>query len=214
MEPSEFLFHAQLEDYRTIRDELLGAISNQHMALTFGTGALVAALGAGFLSWNQSVAPAIFFGVVPLSWWILTMWLGEVVRMLRAGQFCFDQEQLINESIRSLDPSLPNALRWESWVRQSSPPFQKVAWTYVSVALLFLFTNGVAMAGGTVTAIQDGWAAWVVTLAWALAVSFGLLFARWVLTVFQAWTRAGVTIPPSALAQAFSRLPLSITRHR
>lgn len=209
MDLSERVFQARLEEYTAAREELVGAIGNQHMALTFGTGALVAAFGAGFLSWGNPIAPAIFIGIVPLSWWILTMWLGEVVRMLRATKFCGDQEQILNDSISREDPTQPDSLRWESWRRESDGPWQSITWTYVSVAILFLGTNAAAMACWTVTAVQGHWASWVIALIWALALLAGLSFARWVLLTFQAWSAADVGMPSSPFVRTFERLPLS-----
>jgi len=175
---------------------MMGAISNQHMALTFGTGALIAAFGAGVLSWEKTIAPAIFIAIVPLSWWILTMWIGEVVRMLRAVEFCGDQEQLINESITRLDPSQPQALRWESWRRDEEAPWRTSTWTYKSVALLLLLTNLAAGAGGTVTAVRNGWTNLVVALVWMLTLACGAYFARWVRKIYRRWTEnAEVGIP-------------------
>jgi hypothetical protein len=213
MDLSERVFHAQLEDYISARDEVIGAISNQHMALTFGTGALVAAFGAGFLSWGKPIAPAIFVGIVPLSWWILTMWLGEVVRMLRAVEFCGDQEQILNESIRRQDPAQLAPLRWEQWRRRADTPWRTITWTYKSVGILLLCTNAAAMACWTVTAIQSHWEGWVIAMIWALALASGLPFVRWVLVTFQAWSAADVGMQSSRFVRAFERLPLSRKRN-
>ena len=213
MDLSDRVFHAQLEDYISARGELVGAISNQHMALTFGTGALVAAFGAGFLSWAKPITPAIFIGIVPLSWWILTMWLGEVVRMLRAAEFCGDQEQILNESIRRQDPSQLDPLRWEGWRRKDDAPWRTITWTYTSVALLLLCTNAAAMTCWTVTAIQSHWECWVIVVIWILALALGLPFVRWVLMTFQTWSAADVGMPSSRFVRVFERLPLS-RRHK
>jgi hypothetical protein len=212
MDPPERVFQAWLEEHRATRDEIVGAINNQHLALTFGTGALLAAFGAGFLSWKQPIGPAIFFSVVPLSWWILTMWLGEVVRMLRAAEFCGNQERIINNSIQPRDPEQPAPLRWEQWRRQADAPWRTVTSTYISVAVLLLFTNAAAMACGTVTAIQTDWTTCVIVLVWILALAAGLPFVRWVLVTFQTWSAADIGMPSSPFVRVFQRLPLSPKR--
>jgi hypothetical protein len=213
MDLSDRVFHAQLEDYVSARDELMGAISNQHMALTFGTGALVAAFGAGFLSWAEPIAPAIFIGILPLSWWILTMWLGEVVRMLRAVEFCGDQEQILSESIRNQDPAQPDPIRWEQWRRSADAPWRTITSTYTSVAILLLCTNVAALACWVVTARQSHWERWVIAAILVLVVAGGLAFGRWVLLTFQTWSAADVGMPPSRFVRAFERLPLSRKRN-
>jgi hypothetical protein len=209
---SERVFLARLEEHISARDELIAAIGNQHMALTFGTGALVAAFGAGFLSWAQPIAPAIFFGIMPLSWWILAMWLGEVVRMLRVVEFCGDQERILNDSIRGEDSGQPDPLRWEQWRRQDDAPWRTVTWTYISVAILLLWTNVAALACGTVTAIQSDWSWWVIAAIWVFLLVSGFAFVRSVLITFQIWTAARVGMPSSRFAQVFERLPLAPKR--
>jgi len=199
MDLSARVFEAQLAEYSSARDEMLGAINNQHLALTFGTAALVAAYVAGFVSWQADIAPAIFFGIVPLSWWILTMWTGEVVRMLRAVEFCGDQERRINSEIRRADPTQVDALRWECWRREKHE--RTITWTYVSVAVLLLCTDAAAMACATVTAVQSDWSGWVVALVWLLLVVAGVPFAFWVRGVFQTWTAADVGMTDTPVTQ-------------
>jgi hypothetical protein len=208
MDLTERVFDAQLQDYLSAREEMIGAIGNQHMALTFGTGALVAAFGAAFVSWGKPIAPAIFVGIVPLSWWILTMWVGEVVRMLRAVEFCGDQERILNESVRRQDPQQEDPLRWEQWRRSPDAPWRTITWTYTSVAILLLCTNATAMACWTVTAAQSHWSRWVVAAIWIFVLASGITFVRWVLKTFQTWAKAGVGMRSTRFTRAFERLPL------
>ncbi len=212
MDRSERVFEAQLAEHISARDELLSAINNQHTTLTFGSAALVAVFGAGFISWEQAIAPALFFALVPLSWWILTMWLGEVVRMLRAVEFCGDQEQILNQSLAPQPTDQAAPLRWESWRRKADAPWRTVTSTYISVAVLLLFTNAAAMGCGTVTAIANDWATEIIVLIWLFAVAGGIGFARWVLVTFQIWSAAGVGMPFSPFVRAFERLPLGRKR--
>jgi hypothetical protein len=208
MDVSDRVFQAQLADYSSARDELVGAISNQHLALTFGTASLAAVFVAGFVSWEASIAPAIFFAIVPLSWWILVMWLGEVVRMLRAVEFCGAQEQVIDEAIGQADPEQASGLRWERWRREPGKPERTITWTYASVAVLLLCTNAAAMTCATVTSIRADWPAWLLALVWMFTLAVGMIFVRWVLRVFQGWVRRDVGMRPTSFTRIFERLPL------
>ena len=204
---SDRIFQARLGEYFSARDEIFRAISNQHTTLTFGTAALAAAFGAGFLSWHQSIAPAIFFGIVPLSWWILTMWLGEVVRMLRAVEFCTGQEEIVNASTPSGDPGNPT-LRWEQWRQDARAPWRTISWTYLSVGLLLAFTNVAAITCATITAVHSRWASWVVVLVWASVLLGGSLLARWVVLTFERWSVLNVGMPLKRLLGIVDRIPL------
>lgn len=208
MDLSSRVFEAQLAEYLSARDEMLGAINNQHLALTFGTAALVAAYVAGFVSWGADIAPAIFFGIVPLSWWILTMWTGEVVRMLRAVEFCGDQASVINTEIRRADSTQGDALRWERWRRDATKPERTVTWTYVSVGVLLLCTNAAAISCATATAFQRGWSSWLVALVWLALIVAGVPFGVWVLRIFQTWAGGDVGMPDTDVTRRARRLPL------
>ena len=142
------------------------------------------------------------------------MWIGEVVRMLRAVEFCGEQARIVGDSVRDEDPSQPDPLRWEQWRRDQSKPWRTITWTYVSVAILLLCANAAAMACGTVTAVQSHWAGWVVWLVWALSLLAGLPFVRWVLITSQTWGAAAVGMPSSRFVAAFMRLPLGRSRGR
>ena len=193
------VFQAQLAEHMSARDELLGAINNQHMALTFGTGALVAVFGAGFVVWSQTIAPAVFVGIVPLSWWILAMWLGEVVRMLRAVEFCTGQEELINQTIDASASHVLSPLRWESWRQDKQAPWRTITWTYLSVGMLLAVTNIAALACYTVTAIQRHWSVWVIGAIWVLISILGGMVAWQVLSTFQRWGVTKVGMPQTRI---------------
>lgn len=205
MDPSERVFHARLEEYRATRDEIIQSIHNQHLVLTFGTAAFLAAFGAGFVAWDKPVGAAIFFATAPLSWWILTMWSGEVVRMLRAAEFYDEQADLINDSIRALDPKQPAPLRWEKWRRDPDVPRRTIASTYISVAILLALTNLAAMACGTAAAIDAEWSRWTIAAAWGAVLLTGLPFVGWVQATFKTWSRAEVGLPSSSALRAFGR---------
>jgi hypothetical protein len=118
---------------------------------------LVGLFAAGFLAWNDDIAPAIFFAVVPLTGWVLLLWAGEVVRMMRAIAFCRTQADLINQTTFHGD----DVFRWETWRREEAVTIE---WPYVAV--------GTAMALIDLAALVAAWCAH--SARWGLSWMLGL----------------------------------------
>lgn len=178
---ADHLFQARLAEHISARDEMISAISNQHLALTFGTASIVGVFVAGFLTWEQPANPAVFFAIAPLSAWVLAMWLAEVVRMFRPVAFCREQGALLNESIGVDDPDHP-PIRWELWRDQD--PARTITWTYISVVVVMA---GAYIAGTSLGLITAKWSflpSFLVAVGFALglmAVLGGVarVFVRW-----------------------------------
>jgi hypothetical protein len=185
---------AQLQEYFSARDELFRAIGDQHVALTFGTGALIATFGAGFVAWNRSAAPFVFIGVILLSWWIFTLWLGQVVRMLRAVAFCTEQEARINQSIPRDSLGFP-ALRWEEWRQDPGARWRTINWTYLSVGVVIAAVDLTAAGCMTATAHSNGWAAWELSVGLIAVASAAALFFLFVAKTFVTWAKEAVGLP-------------------
>ncbi|HEY2571649.1 MAG TPA: hypothetical protein VGI27_09250 [Solirubrobacteraceae bacterium] len=205
------LFEARLAEHMSARDELYGAISNQHLTLTFGTAAIVGAFAAGFVAWSDAVAPAVFVGILPLSWWILAMWLGEVVRMLRAVEFCTAQEKVINSSLGVAGSQTP-ALRWEQWRQEARAPWRTITWTYLSVGIMIAVTDLAGLACAAVTASHSHWAGWVVAPVGALIFGLGLFVLWWVFVTFQKWGVTKVGMPRTRLIGFLMDVPTRRSR--
>ena len=172
---ADYLFQARLAEHISARDEMISAISNQHLALTFGTASIVGVFVAGFLTWEQPANPAVFFAIAPLSAWVLAMWLAEVVRMFRPVAFCREQGALLNASIGVDDPDHP-PIRWESWRDQDST--RTITWTYISVVAVLAGAYVAGVSLGLVTAhwsllpsllVASGFALGLVVVLWAVA---------------------------------------------
>ncbi len=140
---TERLFQARLAEHVSARDEMISSISNQHLALTFGTASIVGVFVAGFLTWKQPANPAVFFAIPLLSAWVLAMWVAEVVRMLRAVEFCREQACIINESIHA------PGLRWEA--SRDRAAWRTITWTYISVPTVLSLSYLAGLALGLVT---------------------------------------------------------------
>jgi hypothetical protein len=205
----ERLFQARLAEHVSARDEMISAISNQHLVLTFGTASIVAVMVAGFLTWKQPADPGIFLAVAPLSAWVLSMWLAEVVRMFRSVAFCREQADAINASITANDHDYP-PIRWESW-RDDAGPSQTVIWTYASVVVAHSVFYAAGVALGLVVAKWSALVTVAITLVFALGL--GLLLAA-VGKVFLHWaaTRETVGMPPRAMLWAQTLLKLGILK--
>lgn len=181
-EATQRLFEARLAELGSARDDLTSAISNQHLALTFGTASIVAVLVAGFLTWEDSANWAVFFAVPPISAWVLAMWLAEVVRMLRAVEFCREQAAVINESMGMAEIDHP-PIRWEAWRDQD--PGRTIRWSYVSVVAVLSGAYLTAFPLGLITA--DWSSCWTAGVAVAFSVGFVVLLTV-VFGVYRRWS--------------------------
>lgn len=112
-----------LEEYRTLRQEILNSITAQYQILTIGAGAVgllaTAVLGQDSDGAGAATADAraqtlfdlggLLVGIPLLCLLVVVMWMNEVNRMLRAGRFLLDVEQVLNDLV-----ALPGLLSWES----------------------------------------------------------------------------------------------------
>lgn len=134
------------EEYKTVRDESKQAEINTFTALQWGATLVVFAAGAGLTQWGivgrDAVVVSAFTIFIPLfglsSFYV---WLGEVLRIQRAGNYLFLLEQkvatLIPTSLSTSEWTLPvqrkaeravgltesealiGLLNFESWLRQT-----------------------------------------------------------------------------------------------
>lgn len=95
-----------LEEYKALRAEILTTMQTQQSTLTIGTAALGIIAAGAFNLWDEPfVATILFLGVAPfLSMLVLTIWIGEVTRMMRAGSYLQQFEATIHTAV----PALPD----------------------------------------------------------------------------------------------------------
>ena len=182
---------AMVAEYVSARDEMIAAISNQHLALTFGTASIVAAFAAGFLTWDDPAAPGLFFAIAPLTTWVFIMWLGEVVRMLRAVEFCTAQADIVNALATPDEP----VLRWESWRAEKGQPQRTIQFTYLATAITLSGAYVGALACGAITG-ASGWGWWWVGPIIAVAAAIEGIFLAWVNQIFRIWKSTDVGMQP------------------
>ncbi|HVN62380.1 MAG TPA: hypothetical protein VMT59_14045 [Gaiellaceae bacterium] len=126
-----------MNEYRTLRAEVIHSLALQQSCLVFGTLALGGLALAGFREWSDAKSRLpllIFLVLVPLVSYVNgCVWLGEYARTARAGAFLAEIEDKVNEHFGRGD-----ALTWERWLRTPRketgrvPQFAWNSWTIFS----------------------------------------------------------------------------------
>ncbi len=108
---------ALLEQYRTVRQESLEALSRHQTIAQYGTALAGVAVGAGLLA-GKSSAPAaaiVLMGLVPLAAIFgAAMMATEAQRIARAGCFLRYVESRLNEVMGPMGGKDSRAFTWES----------------------------------------------------------------------------------------------------
>jgi hypothetical protein len=111
-----------LKQYQSLRDESLTAMSTQQSSLSLGTAALALLAAGAFQVWEREslLATLIFIAFVPLlAMTILWIWMGELARMSRAGNYLLRIEWELQRAF----PEKPRwILGWESDLHRTSSP--------------------------------------------------------------------------------------------
>lgn len=156
---------ALLKEYDTLRQESLDSINNRSQIVSFGLAAVGVFAAAVFASEraaaNAALVRLVFgIGVPAISLLILYIWLGEVERMMRAGEFMVALEQRIN---RELDPASPT-LAWEGHLRSAGA---QMKYPYLAVLVLFFGISVGSPVVAVLTVEFQGWKHWwVLALPW------------------------------------------------
>jgi hypothetical protein len=106
-----------IEEYKTLRNESLLSMQTQQSTLRAGTAAVSVIIASGFSLWDsiELLSEIIFLAFVPIiCYLVLTIWMGEVLRMMRAGKYLSDLENKINKKLKEK----PEALIWENSLRK------------------------------------------------------------------------------------------------
>lgn len=181
-----------IAEYEALRAEILTTMETQQGALRFGTAALsILAVGA-FNVWDETLVTTVaFLFVAPfISKLVLTIWIGEVTRMMRAG----DHLRRIEDTLREAFPEMPSPImRWETGLRDRASATTRwkrhYEWNYLAIVLMFWSIAVASMGLGVYRGISGGmptsdlWV-WVVGAAVFLASVVGLfLILRQLATV-------------------------------
>jgi hypothetical protein len=140
MNKKEWLY-AVIEEYKSLRQEILNAGNNSQSIPRFGTATIGIVISAGFNFWEKSPIPDLVFLVFnPILCYItLTMWIGEFARMVRADNFIIQE---IEKKINSEFPDLPPAIAYASWLRTPDEKGRSrlFKWNRYATILLFFVT--------------------------------------------------------------------------
>jgi hypothetical protein len=137
-----------LEEYKALRAEILTTMQTQQSTLTIGTAALGVIAAGAFNLWKEAfVATILFLFVAPfLSKLVLTIWIGEVTRMMRAGRYLHEFETAVHREM----PEFPDwVMKWETRLREADPasPITRwerhYEWNYLAIILMY-WSIGVA----------------------------------------------------------------------
>lgn len=114
-----------MEEYKTLRQESLGTIRLRIQIISFGLAIVILLFGVPFatkLSINIVALNFLYSVIIPLICTIIVdLWLGELYRMDRAGNFMYIQEIRLNETIKEsglLNESNKHLLSWEGYLRK------------------------------------------------------------------------------------------------
>lgn len=169
-------------EYEALRDEILTTMNTQQGTLRFGTAA-ISILGVGAINvWDDRLVTTIafLFAVPFLTKLLLTIWMGEVTRMMRAGNHLADVEK----TFIALYPEMPEPImRWETRLRDPSSDITRwkrhYEWNYLAIVLMLWTISVASMAIGVYQGISgglqvgDGWV-WALGGAVFLASVVGL----------------------------------------
>ncbi|HEX2044835.1 MAG TPA: peptidoglycan-binding domain-containing protein [Gaiellaceae bacterium] len=169
-----------LEEYKTLRSEVTTSMQSQQSTLTFGSATLGILFAAASQASNTAFRDMLLLVFVPfLSYLVLTIWLAEVLRMMRAGMFLMRIEKRLDEQHGI------GALTWESTVfhgRFGRGPGALLhdpdRFRTLAITLLFLAVAGVAIVMGWDAAPGFSWQR-IVAVAGAATCLLVLLWLGW-----------------------------------
>lgn len=146
-------------EYQALRAEILTTMETQQGALRFGTAALsILAVGA-FNVWDERLVTTVaFLFVAPfISNLVLTIWIGEVTRMMRAG----DHLRGVENKLREAFPEIPDpVMTWESGLRDRASATTRwkrhYEWNYLAIVLMFWSIAVASMGLGVYRGISGG----------------------------------------------------------
>lgn len=126
-----------LEEYKSLRTEILEAGKQAQTMLQIGIVGMGALVAAGFNVWDRSLIPeVIFLGIIPLfAYSVGLTWLGEIARRMRASVFIRDViEPEIGRRFGGRKP-----LYWESYLRtrDDAGNARHFRWNYYAAVAIF-----------------------------------------------------------------------------
>ena len=148
-----------LTEYRALRDEILTTMETQQGTLRFGTATLSILVVGTLNVWDEKLVAALafLFAIPFLTNLMITIWMGEVTRMMRAG----DHLARIETELRAVYPEIPSPImRWETGLRDPRSPTTRYKrhyeWNYLAIILIFWTMAVASMAVGVYRGLSGG----------------------------------------------------------
>lgn len=139
---------AAFEEYKTIREESLTAMQMQQAVLRYGLAIIGLLIATALNTWDQLILSGTLLLVfLPVVCYLIVMiWIGEIGRMMRAGQYLYKLEKKINLKIDDQNPPL----NWEIHLRDFSNTGEtpQLRWNYLAIlGILFFFAAASVVLG-------------------------------------------------------------------
>lgn len=177
---SELFVDAVLHEYDSIREESMQSSQHQNRLLQWGATALAGFYTFSFGAWTSNLfltLATLLFLIPTLSATLFTLWLSEVARMKRAGEYLCVLEHKLSLAIRQPQISIGSPesievtvdlcvdrellampLSWEHWLRapSSSRQLGHLGWKYLYTANVLRFAGFVSLLLGGVYLVAPG----------------------------------------------------------
>lgn len=119
-EPSTQWLAASLEEYKSLRAEIVDAIQAQRQIMQIGITGLSVLIGLGLQRIDPLIAVLLLMILVPILGIFITAGaLGEFFRAARASSFLAYREEVINRYVSGPAPESAPAQEWERWLRRN-----------------------------------------------------------------------------------------------
>ena len=124
-----------IEEYKTLREEAITALKLQQAVVRYSLATIGVLVAVSFSIWDKSYSQYVFFVLIPLCCYFgLTVWMGEVGRMMRAGNRVAVVESKVNILFQG-----ESVLSWETDLRSASDGKTiQLEWNYFAIILLHL----------------------------------------------------------------------------
>lgn len=139
-----------IEQYRSLRGEILRGTEDGNQVMSYGLAAIGLVIAAGIKEMDKILGFVIYVCLIPgLSSLVLSLWVGTLERVARAGYFISGIESRVKKTLDKESPPM-----WELWLRtKSNGTKNNHFWTteYTGFALfvfIALLSLGVSLASG------------------------------------------------------------------
>ncbi len=127
-----------IEEYKTLRQESLISIQTQQAVIRYGLAIIGVLIASALNKWDDTIlACSVTLVFLPISCYlILLIWMGEVARMMRAGQYLYKLESKLNKLFEKDNPPLNWEINLRDFSKGGTP---QLNWNYLAILGILLF---------------------------------------------------------------------------